>query len=1083
MGDAVLSPLLQVVLEKLSTPLVKEIANICGLKREVKKLRQTLRVIHAVLEDAEERQITDKTVRAWLAELSYVAYDADDLLDELSMKAALSAAQTSGFTEQVCTFIPRIVAPLVANFLEILPRLKQIKETLEGLAEEKSNFMLGERVVHASKRKSRQTGSFIIESEIFGRDGDREKMVEILLSQTSTSHGCLTVIPIVGLGGVGKTTLAQLVYRDERVDGHFDMKMWVSVNEDFDVERILRSIIASATRTKCDLFGLEVLQSNIYHLLLGKRYLLVLDDVWNDDDDDSWELLRVSLCNRIQGSRVIVTTRSQKVASVIGTACCLHLKDVQKSENGDVTECKMHGLIHDLAQSIAGDEFAIIEHDRIPRHLSRTRHSTVVCDMGLYSVPEALYEAKKLRTLILLFPKGDLGEVPPNVFPNFRYLRALDLSGSGIKRLNDSISNFILLRYLDLSNSNIETLPESLCSLYNLQVINLSNCCNLIKLPGQTNKLFRLRHLIINGCERLTELPAWLGELKYLQTLPLFIVGRESGKSLDQLQTLNLGGELKIQSLENVRHTREAMEADLIGKRNLQSLGLHWGNNQTDSNGDGLDHEISAEQVFENLQPHRYLKKLSVEGYQGRCFPRWMDALKLPNITQIVFRNCTRCEKLPTLGQLPFLKVLHIEGMSCVEYIGHEFYGDGAGRPFLSLKELTIIDFPHLEFWWSANGMEEFPSLANLAIKNCPRLRNIPCFPQLQHLKLHNCNEMILQSVSKLTSLNSLAIDVFKGQLVLLESLLHNNSLLMSLSISSCPNLRSICPALKNLFNLKSLAFRWCDELQFSPPGLQNLTTLESLEIIECHSLISLPENLQGLSSLQSLSIENCNNLVSLPLTLQFLRTLEHLTIMYCPKLTCFPDGLQRLSSLRSISIINCPELMSLPEGLQYVTSLEILEIHSCPRLEVLPEWFASLNCLRSLVITDCQNLTSLPRGLQHLVSLQLLRIYECPNLEERCKMDMGEDWPKIRHVAHLYIGSRGFKQQDAASSSAQLFNFRIRQVKKATSVISAAKSFGLPNFATFLKSWQRQSFLPSSGTGNVLILASSKMTFLYHLG
>ena len=419
------------------------------------------------------------------------------------------------------------------------------------------------------------------------------------------------------------------------------------------------------------------------------------------------------------------------------------------------------------------------------------------------------------------------------------------------------------------------------------------------------------------------------------------------------------------------------------------------------------------------LQPHEYLKELSLKGYRGICFPGWMSLHKLPNLTELVLIDCSRCEHLPTLGQLPFLKVLYLQGMDAVRVIGKEFYGKGKMRPFPSLKELTLTNFPNLEFWWTFSQREGFPSLVKLTVRKCLKLCIMPRFPLLKHLELQSCNEMILQSASNLASLTIIVIEEFREQLVFLENLLQNNALLMSLTIGSCPKLRSISPNIGKLINLKTLTIRWCEELLSLPQELQNLTSLESLEIIECHSLITLPEDIKGLSSLRSLSIESCNNIASLPLGLQFLTALEHLAIMYCPKLDSLPN-LQHLSALKSLIILSCPELVSLPEGLKHVSTLQNLEVRGCPGLQTLPEWVANLTMLRSLALSDCHNLTSLPGGLQSLSALQHLSIRECPALEERCKKDIGEDWPKINHIAHVYIGQLKFRQYETASCSFQ---------------------------------------------------------------
>ncbi|XP_050224226.1 putative disease resistance protein RGA3 [Mercurialis annua] len=265
MADIVVSPLLQVIFEKLSTPLVQTIPNQFGSETQVTLLCHKLKAFKVVLEDAEEQQLSSRAFKILCSDLKQVAYDVEDFLDEFSLKA-LQSGTYSGFIQQVRDFT-----------------LYRINQTLESLAEDRSNFHLREQDIRtgsssssssssnsssSSRRRIRRTGFCVNESEVFGRED------------------C----------GIGKTTLAQLVYNDERVAKHFDLEIWVCVNDDFDVEKITSSILE----------------------FVKKRYLLVLDDVWNEDDSN-WDKLRTSLLGGLQGSTIIVTTRSEKVASIMGT--------------------------------------------------------------------------------------------------------------------------------------------------------------------------------------------------------------------------------------------------------------------------------------------------------------------------------------------------------------------------------------------------------------------------------------------------------------------------------------------------------------------------------------------------------------------------------------------------------------------------------------------------------------------------------------------------------------------------------------------------------------------------------------------
>ncbi|PRQ57389.1 putative P-loop containing nucleoside triphosphate hydrolase, leucine-rich repeat domain, L [Rosa chinensis] len=165
--------------------------------------------------------------------------------------------------------------------------------------------------------------SLVEDSGVCGRDEEKETLTKLLLSNDESGDK-MSVIPIVGMGGIGKTTRAQLLYNDVRVAQHFDIQAWACVSEKFDVLLISQQIYESLTSDACFILNLNLLQSKLKDELMGKKFFLVLDDIWNKNYTE-WEVLRRPFQFGAQGSKIIVTTRNQYVARMVCTleAHCL----------------------------------------------------------------------------------------------------------------------------------------------------------------------------------------------------------------------------------------------------------------------------------------------------------------------------------------------------------------------------------------------------------------------------------------------------------------------------------------------------------------------------------------------------------------------------------------------------------------------------------------------------------------------------------------------------------------------------------------------------------------------------------------
>ena len=257
MVDAIVS----VVLEQLISMAVEESKEqmklVTGVSKEVKKLTCNLRAIQAVLNDADQRQVQEEGARLWLDQLKDASCDMEDVLDEWN--TARQKRKIQGFNENslvpqqkkvCCSFFPATSCFGFKRLVlsrDIALKIKQINETLDDIARQKDMFDFDVNVSKSTiveKPDQRvQTTSVVDESEIFGREYKKNELISKLLREQSHEQNGLPIISLVGFGGIGKTTLAQLAYNNDEVVRNFDKRMWVCVSKPFDEFRIARAII------------------------------------------------------------------------------------------------------------------------------------------------------------------------------------------------------------------------------------------------------------------------------------------------------------------------------------------------------------------------------------------------------------------------------------------------------------------------------------------------------------------------------------------------------------------------------------------------------------------------------------------------------------------------------------------------------------------------------------------------------------------------------------------------------------------------------------------------------------------------
>ncbi|TYG96756.1 hypothetical protein ES288_A11G377900v1 [Gossypium darwinii] len=488
--------------------------------------------------------------------------------------------------------------------------------------------------------------------------------------------------------------------------------------------------------------------------------------------------------------------------------------------------CKMHDLMHDLAESVAGIESSIVDSDKFASEVGeKCRHISINPSL----IP--LLKGNKLRTL-LHFPNmrtEDLSEeIWDLIIANCRCLRVLKLNHLDIQKISPSIYKLKHLRYLDLSgNEVVEILPKSICKIQNLLVLKFDCCFRLQELPKKIEKLVNLTHPGCEGCNDLTHMPRGIGKLTSLETLSTFVVdkdGSHGGADLSELRLLNnLRGQLEIRNLGSVKNAKEKFKAaNLREKQHLRSLVLEW----YADNGD------DDEKSLEDLQPHPNLKKLVINRWKGDAkFPSWLSLLT--NLVHITIWGPSKFKHLPSFAQLPCLKQLRI--LYCTEL---DWW-----------RTIKPIDDDSNEDDTRVMGISTraFPCLSSLEIRNCP-LTSMPLYPSLDgELDLENTSSRPLKQTIKMN------IDAKNP----------------SSSTSSLPLSKLISFHVDNIEGLDTHTLDKC---------LQQFTGLKNLRIEDCTEVDLEGMKGEHLINLQRLSLENFPNLTSLP-------NLESLHIRQIPQL------------------------------------------------------------------------------------------------------------------------------------------------------------------------------------------------------
>ncbi|KAG4912934.1 hypothetical protein JHK84_053388 [Glycine max] len=804
MAESFIFSIAESLITKLASHAFQEASRVVGLYDHLRDLEKTLSLVKAVLLDAEQKQEHNHELQEWLRQLKSVFYDAEDVLDEFECqtlrKQVLKAHGT--IKDEVSHFFSSS-NPLVFRS-KMAQQIKDVSKRLDKVAADRHKFGLriidvDTRVVHR-RDTSRMTHSRVSDSDVIGREHDKEKIIELLMQQNpNDDEKSLSVIPIVGIGGLGKTTLAKFVFNDKRIDGCFPLKMWVCVSDDFDINQLIIKIINSANvadaplrQQNLDMVDLEQLQNQLRSRLAGKKFLLVLDDVWNDDRVRWVDLKNLIKVGVAAGSKILVTTRIDSIASMMGTVASYKLQSLSpknslslfvkwafKNEGEEEKHPHLVNIGKEIVNKCKGVPLAVRTLGSLLFSKFEANEWEYVRDNEIWNLPQNKDDILPALKLSYDFLPSYLRQF----FALFSlYPKDYEFDSVEVARLWEALGV--------LAPPRKNETPEDVAKQYLDELLSRSFLQDFI--DGGTFYEFKIHDLV--------------------HDLAVFVAKEECLVVNSHIQNIP----------ENIRHLSFAEYNCLGNSFTSKSIAVRTIMFPNGAEGGSVESLLNT-----CVSKFKLLRVLDLIDSTCKTLPR------------SIVSGCEELEALPKgLRKLISLRYLEITTKQPVLP-----YSEIAN--LISLALLTIESCHNME---SIFGGVKFPALKTLYVADCHSLKSLPLdvtnFPELESLFVHDCVNLDLE----------LWKDHHEEQSPMLK--------LKCVLFRGLPQLVALPQWLQETANsLQTLIIINCNNLEMLPEWLSTLTNLKSLGILDCPELISLPDNIHHLTALERLRIADCPEL------------------------------------------------------------------------------------------------------------------------------------------------------------------------------------------------------------------------------
>ncbi|EOY25256.1 Nbs-lrr resistance protein, putative [Theobroma cacao] len=877
------------ILEKIASFLQNEIASFLqneiqilqGVPEELEYIRDDLQRMKASLRAADLVEDSDHQLKEWVRQVRDIAYDIEDVIDGFNFHHAdQHGHRIHGFLYHFCCFVKNL-----EGYHQTADKLRKIRSRIRNVSAWQLNNAINLSTTDQGSSSMTTSDALILDSaDLVGIDESKELLVRWLVERNPGRK----VLSVVGMGGLGKTTLVKQVYDDERVKKHFDVHVWIALSHPFKMEDFLRNIVQqlfSAIRKPVpegiDDMNSDWLKVVIKPFLRQWRYLIVLDNVWHINQ---WHAVNHAFAKN-DSNRVMITTRNTDVA----IASCLESDDMVFN-------------IEPLSSDYSWDLFC------------RRSFRGNTCPPYLVEVSRRILEKCEGLPLAIVAISGLLSTktgTPAEWETIYRSLGA-------IIKDNDKLMN--LTEVLSLS---FKYLPY-----------HLKSCFLYLSIFPDNYLIERMRLIRLWIAEGFVEVKEgktqeevaedYLNELLSRSLVQVF--GRTSDGRVKTCRIHDLLREIIISKSRDQNFAAIAKDKNGAWPDKVRRLSLHNSlqNVQHNRNVSHLrsffmfeveDPLLSA--PLHSLYPDgfRLLKVLDLRAARLQTFPG--EIINLFLLRYLSLRE-TKVNSIPSsIGKLQNLQTLDLKHTNVTELPVEILKLQQLRHLLVYRYEFKYYSRFHSKYGFKAlAGIGALQSLQKLCFieadhRNASILEEVGKLTQLRRLGIMNLRKedgmALCSSIQKLTNLQALSVvSSVKDEVIDLHHLASPPQLLERLYLTG--RLEQLPDWIPRLQSLVIVYLKW-SRLEDDPLlSLQHLSNLVHLELLQVSIGDTLSFKAGGFQKLKVLGIDKFDELRCIEMEEGAMPVIEKLSILRCKSLETVPFGIEHLTTLKVLEFFDMPE-------------------------------------------------------------------------------------------------------------------------------------------------------------------------------